>query len=257
MRNASSSGRADPAVMMCEVRLQPGPGARPALDQVDRQHGVHGALHRHPAGLALALPGVAVAEREQRALHVDPEVAGDPGPHLGGVHVAAERVGHQGAAHLQVGRRDPDRAVHGVHRQVHRVVALPGGEPAGAARAVELPHPDQFRQRLVQQRGGVGGRQRAEQRHGGGRAPVPGGLDRDEVHGQRVAGLRALDVERAGLRVEVGELAHLRDQVVLPAHLAREAVLGEHLQDRRRRDAGQRAPRRRTSRRTGRAPAGA
>src|SRR5262249_50277253 len=102
---------------------------------------------------------------------------------------------------------------------------------------VEVPHPDQFRQRLMQERGGVGGRQRAEQRDGGGGAPVPGGLDRDEMHGQRVARLGPFDVEGARLRIEVGELAYLRDQVVLPAHPAGEAVFGEHLKDRGRRDA--------------------
>ena len=96
-------------------------------------HGVHRALHRDPAGLALALPGVAVAEGEQRARHVDAEVAGHPGAHLRGVHVAAARVGDQDAAHLEVGRRDADGAVHRVQRQVHREVAVPGGEPAGPA----------------------------------------------------------------------------------------------------------------------------
>src|SRR5262249_47288324 len=70
--------------------------------------------------------------------------------------------------------------------------------------------------------------------------PVTCGLDRDEMHGERVAGLGALDVERAGLRVQVRELADLGHQVVLAADLAGEAVLGEHLQDHRRPDPGHR-----------------
>src|ERR1700680_4617149 len=92
----------------------------------------------------------------------------------------------------------------------------------------------------MEQRRGVGGTQRAEQRDGGGRAPVPGRLDGHEMDGQGVARFGALDVERAGLRVEVGKLADLRDQVGLAAHPAGETVLGEHLQHGRGPDPGER-----------------
>lgn len=47
-----------------------------------------------------------------------------------------------------------------------------------------------------------------------------------------VAGLGALDVERAGLGVEEGEVADLRRQVVDAADLPVEAVLGVELEDR-------------------------
>ncbi len=172
--------------------------------------GVHGALDRDPARLALALPGVPVAEREQRALDVDAQIAGDSGPHLRSVHVAAVRVRHQGTAHLEVGGRDADRAVHRVHRQVHRVVAFRAARTGRSRCARSSCHiHTSSGQRILQGAVACVLVKRAEQRHGGGRRPVPARLDRDEVHRQRVARLRALDVERAGLRVEVRELAHL------------------------------------------------
>src|SRR4051794_2949612 len=92
------------------VVLEPRPGGRPALDQLDDQRRRHRTLDGGAAGLALALPVMPVADREQRALDVDAEEAGRARPHLGGVHVAAEALGHQRAAHLSPGRRDADRA---------------------------------------------------------------------------------------------------------------------------------------------------
>ena len=74
--------------------------------------------------------------------------------------------------------RHPDRAVHRVHRQVDCVVAEPGLEAAQPVGPVELPDPHHLGQRVLQRRGGVGGGERAEQRHGRGRRPVPGRLDR-------------------------------------------------------------------------------
>src|SRR6266516_4366316 len=56
------------------VGLDPRPGRGDALEQLDDQDRVHRALDRDAAGLALALAGVAVAERQQRALDVDAEV---------------------------------------------------------------------------------------------------------------------------------------------------------------------------------------
>jgi hypothetical protein len=84
-----------------------GQAGRAALDQLDDQRRRHGALDGGAAGLALALPVVAVADREQRALDVDAEEAGGARPHLRGVHVAAEPLGHQRAAHLSPGGATP------------------------------------------------------------------------------------------------------------------------------------------------------
>ena len=159
------------------VGLQPRPRARHALDQIDDDHRVHRALDGHSARLALALPGVAVAQRQQRAGHVHPEVAGYPGAHLGGVHVAAVRVGHQRRTHLQVRRSDADGTVHRVHRQVHREVAEAGGEPAHPLAAVQLPDPHHLGQRVLQGRRQVGGGQRAELGYRRRRRPVAGRFD--------------------------------------------------------------------------------
>ena len=49
------------------VALDPRPTAGVPLDDVDDQCGIHRGLDRHPAGLPLALPGMAVTEAEQRA----------------------------------------------------------------------------------------------------------------------------------------------------------------------------------------------
>ena len=105
---------------------------RAALDQLDDQR-VHRALDGHAAGLALALAVVPVADGEQRALDVHAQVDRRPGAHLRGVHVAAERVGHQRVAHLAAGRRDPDGAVHGCQRQLDAQVAPARLEQDGAA----------------------------------------------------------------------------------------------------------------------------
>ena len=85
-------------------------------------------------------------------------------------------------------RRHPDGPVHRVHRQFGGEVAVPGGEAAAALVTVELPDPHDLGQRILQRGGEMGGGQRAEQRHGGRRGPVPARLDRHEVHGDRVTG---------------------------------------------------------------------
>ena len=76
------------------------PGAVLALDHVDGEERVHRTLDSHAADLAFAHRVVAVANREQRAVDVDAEVDGGPGAGLGGVHVAAERLGHEHVARL-------------------------------------------------------------------------------------------------------------------------------------------------------------
>src|SRR5215469_2281266 len=56
------------------IGLDPRPGRPAALEQVHDEPDIHRALHRGPARLPLALPVVAVADGEQRARHVDPQV---------------------------------------------------------------------------------------------------------------------------------------------------------------------------------------
>ncbi len=180
------------------VRLQPRPGAGRALDQVDDHHRVHGAFDGHPARLALTLAGVPVTERGTTLpWDADLEVAGHPGPHLRRVHVAAVRVRDERGPRLQVRWCHPDRAVHRVHRKVHRVLTEPGLEAAQPIEPVELIDPHHLGQRFLQARRGMGRGQRPEQRDRAGRGPVPGRLDGDEMDRQRVAWLRCLDVGTA------------------------------------------------------------
>ena len=163
------------------VVLQPRPrrGRRrraAALDQVHDEHRVHRALDGDAAGLALALAGVPVAERQQRARHVDAEVAGGPRAHLRGVHVPAERVGHQRGAHLAAcaGATPTVPCIGDIGRSAVKS-DFARGEPAQLLVPVELPDPHDFLERLVEQRGQVRPGQRAEQRHRGRRRPVARG----------------------------------------------------------------------------------
>jgi hypothetical protein len=92
-------------------------------------------------------------------------------------------------------------------------------------RPIELPHPDDLRERILQ-----GGRQmRAgqgpEQRHGGRCRPVTARFDRDEVGSERIARLCAVDVEGPRLWVEEGEFTHHRHEVGARTDAARKAVL--------------------------------
>ena len=91
---------------------------------------------------------------------------------------------------------------------------------------VELVDPGQLGQRLLQQRGPVGAGERAEERDRGRRAPVAGRDQVGDVQRERVAGLGALDVERAGLRVDLGDVQHLGRAVRRAPQPAGERVLG-------------------------------
>ena len=184
------------------VVLDPWPAGGAALDELNDEGGGHRALDRRAAGLALALAVVPVADGEHRALDVDAEEDGRAGPHLRSVHVAAEAVGHQRRAHLSSGRGDANGAEHRLDRKLDAVVAVPCREADCVAVAVELVDPGRVGKRLLQGDDAVGARHAAEERDGRRGAPVPSRFQRDEVEHERVAGLRALDVERAGLRVD-------------------------------------------------------
>ena len=114
----------------------------------------------------------------------------------------------------------------GSTRQLDAVVAVPGGEGDGVAVAVELVDPGGVRQRVLQRDDAVGARHAAEERDGRRGAPVARRLQRDEVQHERVAGLGALDVERAGLRVDEAQVDLVAGQVVDAAQRAAERVVG-------------------------------
>ena len=104
------------------VVFQAGPVAVDAFDEVYRQKRVRGALHGHAADLTLAHRVMTIAYREQRARHIDPEIDRRACLGLWGVHVAAERLGHQHVAGFACRRRHADRAQERLQRQRDLVV---------------------------------------------------------------------------------------------------------------------------------------
>ena len=60
------------------------------LDQVERQHDVHRALDRRAADLAVALRGMRVADRKQRARHLDRQIERGAGGEVADVEIAAD-----------------------------------------------------------------------------------------------------------------------------------------------------------------------
>jgi hypothetical protein len=211
-----------------------------ALDQLDDQSRRHGALDRCAAGLALALPVVAVTDGEQRTLDVHPEETGRAGAHLRGVHVPAEALGHQGTAHLAAGRGDTDGAEHRLDREVDPQVAVLRREGDGVPRSVQLVDPGGVRQRVLEHGDPVGAGQPTEERDGRRRAPVTGRLQGDEVQRQGVPRLGALDVEGTGLRVDEAQVDLLAGQVLGRAQRPAIGVVGPQPQRRARGDAAQR-----------------
>src|SRR3954453_15240558 len=208
------------------VVLDPRPTRGAAPDQLDDQGGRHRALDRLPAGLALALAVVTVADGEPRALDVDAEEDRRAGPHLRGVPVSPEPVRDERGAHLTSGRGDAYRAEHRLDRQVDAVVAVAGREGHRVAVAVELVDPRGVGKGVLQRDHPVGAGHAAEERDRSRRSPVAGRLQRDEVESQGVAGLGALDVERPGLRVDEPQVHLLARQVVDAAQDTVEGVLG-------------------------------
>ena len=99
--------------------------------------------------------------------------------------------------HLPAGRGDADRAVHRVERQLHLRAAAARPEQAGAALPVDLVDPDDLLERVVQHRRAVRRGQRPEVGERGRHRPVAGRGDLDQVHGEGVAGLGALDARSA------------------------------------------------------------
>jgi hypothetical protein len=111
------------------------------LIKIDDERRRHSSLHRGAASLSLALAVVPIADGEQRALHVDPEIDSGARFDVRAVHVAAEAVGDEGAAHLARGRGDPHRAEHGRHRQGYRHVGVSARESEGVGVPVKLADP--------------------------------------------------------------------------------------------------------------------
>ena len=141
------------------VVLEPRPFAVDALDELDRQERVHGALHGDAADLALAHGVVPVADREERALDVDAEVNRGPGSRFGRVHVPAKGLRHQDVPRLRRSRRNADRPQERLERQADRILGVEGSVGYLAGAAVDRVDPRLLRKRLLEGRRELGARE--------------------------------------------------------------------------------------------------
>ena len=169
-----------------------------ALHQLELQRHVDRAFDRRAADLAVALRRMRVADREQRALDLDRQVELDAFGDVARVHVAADVARRNDAVQARLGRRDADGSGEGpqrhaparpVHRRREAGVVVPVMQP----RVGEL----------------VG--EQAEARDVAGPAPARR-AQRQHRDLERVARLRAVDLDRAGDRVDAAEVELRRDR---------------------------------------------
>src|SRR5205809_677441 len=194
---ASAADRHDVPVI-----LEPGPVDLLALDDLHRELDVERGLDGGAHDLAVALGGVAVAEHEEGPALEDREPHGDALHYLVEVHVGAVGARHERADALLAVRRRADRAEEGPERNLDLAdLALGHGERADHAPRVELPHEERVLHGWRDHHRLVLGRERAEVRDGPAPAPFAVEADAVDLHLERVAGLRALDVERPRLRI--------------------------------------------------------
>ncbi|MPL80474.1 hypothetical protein SDC9_26374 [bioreactor metagenome] len=172
-----------------------------ALHHVEGQHGVDRAFDRGAADLAVALRGMGVAHREQRALDLDRQVERGARRQIADVEVAADPARRHDRLRARRGGGDADGAAEGLQR--HLAVAAP--ERLTGRRCVIFPD--------VQRRFGELVGQQAEARDVC--RPAPGGalfLARGEAvdrHLQHVAGHRPVNIDGAGDRVDLAEIERL------------------------------------------------
>ncbi len=173
------------------------------LPHAEAEDDVHRRLDRRAAHLAVALRGVRVAEREERALDADGQVERDAGVEVLRVHVPAEAGGRHDGMLPRLRQRDAERAGERAERERHAV-----GEPHAAGGPVDL--------RDAQPRVGELVGEQAEA--GDDRRPAPAlRPELEQLDRERVARLRALDEDRAADRVDVREV-ELRARRRRPTH---------------------------------------
>jgi hypothetical protein len=170
---------------------------------------------------------MAIAQREQRTFGVDAEVDRRSSPYFGAVHVSSERLRHQHIAGFARGGSYSHSSVEGLQRQPGGVVRIERLVDDFARIGINRVHPCPFRQRVLE-RGRVSGTsQGAEEGHGGGDGPIPGGLDSDQVNRQRVARFGTLNPKGSGLRIDEGVNNRLTGEIGLRSDLAAEGILRE------------------------------
>ena len=209
-------------------RLKPREGQAGALDQVESERHAHRALDGGAADLAVALRGVGIANREQRAGDLDREIERGPGGEVADVHVAADPPGRDDAVRPGLSGRHPDRAAERLERHPR------SGTVGGRREAPSVVAPD------MERRVGELVGQEPESRDEGGPSPAHR-RERFDRNLEGVARLGPVDIDRAGDRVDLGEIerADVGDGRVLAQltagcldHLELDRVAGRHRQHR-------------------------
>ena len=199
------------------------------LHQLEGERDAHRAFDRRAADLAVALGGMGVAHREQRAGNLDRKIELGAGGEVADVHVAADPPRRNDAVQPGLARRQTDGAAEGFQRHPPAGSIDRGGEP----HRVVCPDVDRRIGKIIGQ----------QTKAGDDRGPSPArrheGFDR---HLERVSGLGPIHVDGAGDRVNLGEIERrdLRDARLLIDLAARsvdnfelDAIARRHGQHRR------------------------
>ena len=202
-RAASSSGRPAPTdIIHSEFSIR-GQGVARFLMRSTVSVDVHRAFDGRPDDLARR-PSRSVRHRtrSKRARDADAQRNGVARPDFRAIHVSAEVVRHDRRPDLPLRRGDAEASEEGSERHLPGRSSRPGAGPRDPAGAVDVVEPDGLRQVRAEDRGPRRFRStlrsRERRRRSRGRAPARASRS---GHEDRVAGLRALDVERPGLRV--------------------------------------------------------
>ena len=186
-----------------------------ARDHVHREFDVHRRLERVAGQFAVALRRMAVAQEQQRARMIHRQVDGRALDDLVVVHVAAEPPRVSGAD-----RRSPAAA----QRRRSRASAAAALKSPSSLSVGFSRYATPFAASIFQRLGNARLHFRSASETARARCASPGCRCRPsrdscgsvEPHHQRVAGHRALDIERTGLRIAAGR-APLALRIVPPA----------------------------------------
>src|SRR5208337_4612528 len=204
--------------------LKTGPADRPGLDQIHLNGRGGRDFHGDAAQLTVALPAMAIAEKQIGALGLHRKVGYRPRRDIGKVHVAAPIVRLQRKNRFDL-RADAERANEWIEWQRDLVVE------ANALFRDHVFHHPLGQGRVQHRRPGVPD-QAAEFRYEG-RCPDRLWSTRDnpfDPHAKHVAPFRALDEDGPILRIDEGHLELLRGSVVDRLDRAPESVqcLSDH-----------------------------
>lgn len=177
--------------------------ARPAsalpFHELETEFGSHGNFDGTASDLAVAHGAVAIAEIEKRPGNIDWEIEGVAWRDFGSVHIAAEFGGDDGAASFAVGGSDADATEEGLERKLRFEVGVESLESDELFLGVDGVIPGALGEQGFFKHGrpmsGIGG---AEAGAEGAHTLFAVDFEIEDVDDEGVAGLRAVDEERAG-----------------------------------------------------------